>query len=257
MSNRYSLISTYHGKSSVIKIRKYDKNIGKVLEKEKLSLASIDLYTSHFCSDEDFNRYFHLPVDAKLSIVYQSNNQQKEIPCIYSDNLFMRYFANASMGMFENEIQENDEYFLKLVRRLLFAVCKSSIKKYVMRDPNINVYVKDKIADYLDGNGDEKFILTKLKLELQKYKNLRSVVCNLIHYEKENATQILNFTVPEVEECLPEQQVCLSNFIPNDLLLEPPFPPNSEEERNYNRYLENLPYDFCCHEEYPRLTKKR
>ena len=256
MGNRYSLVSIYNGNSSIIKIKEYDQKLRKVVNKEKVSLATIDLLTSHFDSKEDFNRYFNLPSKAKLSIVYQSNKHQKEIPCVYSNNQIIRYFANE-VGTNENEIAEYDKYFKKIISKILLGVCKPSLKRHIMVDPTINIYIKEKMTNYLYGSYDEKFIVNKLESELRKYKNLRSVIINIKNYEFDTGNKIFNLELPEIEECLPEQNVSLTEFIPSDTLLEPLFPLNSEEEQNYYDYIGNLPDSFCCHEEYICLTKKR
>ena len=235
MNNRYSLVSTYNGINTVIKINEHNNKDKKVTKQAKVTLPTIDLLTSNFESSQDFNFYFDLPKSADLSIVYTSNKELKYIPCIFSDNKLMRYFANAFVQGHE-KIDRSDITF------------RNAIKRHIIQDYNINSYIKDKIQDYLKFDYNEVYTLKKIESELQNYKNLRSIISNLSTYEKIENTKIFKFDIPEVEEYLPQKGFELSRFIPDDILDEPLFPPNSEEERKYNIYLDNLPDEYSCHE---------
>ncbi len=250
MSNikRYSLLSINKNINTIVKVTEYDDHTNNALSKEKVSLATIDLLTSNFSSVYEFNRYFDLPIDSKLSIVYQANKQQKVLPCVFSDNLLIRYFANV-ISLNDNKITVNDECFRKFLNRFFISICNGSVKTNIMFDRTINTYIKDKIMDYLQFDNDEVFTLKKLELELQNYKNLRSVILNVMDYEKKNNIKIFSFDVPVIDEYLPTKEPLLSRFIPDDIMEEPPFPPNSLEEARYNAYLDSLPNEYICHEE--------
>lgn len=255
MNNRYSLVSTYNGINTVIKINEHNNKDKKVTKQAKVTLPTIDLLTSNFESSQDFNVYFDLPKSADLSIVYTSNKELKYIPCIFSDNKLMRYFANAFVQGHE-KIDRSDITFRNLINNFFVIVCRPAIKRHIIQDYNINSYIKDKIQDYLKFDYNEVYTLKKIESELQNYKNLRSIISNLSTYEKIENTKIFKFDIPEVEEYLPQKGFELSRFIPDGILDEPLFPPNSEEERKYNVYLENLPDEYSCHETKTELIKK-
>lgn len=248
---RYSLISTIDGVSTLIKIKEYDEKTGNAIEKTKVSLPTIDFLTSNFSSSEECNEYFGLPKQSKLSIVYQSNKVQKEIPCIFADNQLMRYFASA-IKFDENAIIASDPYFRKFLNNVFIAVCQSFIRKHIMKDYTINTYIKDKINEYLQFDSDEIFILRQLEQELQQYKCLRSVVLSIKLYEKKSGLKVFDFATPPIDGILPEKEVEISKFIPDDDNEEPVFPPNSEEEAAYLKYLDSLPV-----ESFPKVVEEQ
>ena len=252
-NKRYSLMANCNGVKTIIKIREYNAIKKETLLVEKTTLPTIDLLTSEFIDNKSFNEYYGLPENTKISIVYQSNGKEKEIPCVFKDNTLIRYFADQSYTN-NTDISIDNEYFLKLFKSFLLASNISQVRNHMMADSNINVYIKNKIMEYLETSISQTLVLKKLKQELIKYKNLRGIILSINAFDIKNNSKLLSFKVPVVEkEELIEEDYNLSRFIPNDMLDEPLFPPNSEEERKYNTYLENLPDEYSCHE----FVKKR
>ncbi len=248
-NKRYSLIANCNGVKTIIKIREYDAIKKETLLVEKTTLPTIDLLTSEFIDNKSFNEYYGLPENTKISIVYQSNGKEKKIPCVFKDNTLIRYFADQSYTN-DSEISIDDEYFLKFFKSFLLASNISSSRNHMMSDLGINVYIKNKIMEYLEATTSQTLILKKLKQELVKYKNLRGVILSINMFDVKNKSKLLSFEVPSIEreDLTIEEDYSLSRFIPDDSLDEPLFPPNSEEEKIYNNYLESLPIEYSCHE---------
>lgn len=251
MNNRYSLVSYNNEKKTIIPIWEYDLKSKTTIKKEKTSLESIDLLTTNFESIKDFNMYQNIPLNNNLFIKYMAKGTEKKLPCVFNDNCLIRYFAS----LFENkeEISIDEEYFQKFFKQFLLACNITQMRNNIINDLKINLYIKNKINDYVSSK-EEMFTLLKLKQELVKYKNLRSMILNICNYDK----QFLNFSVPVVELDYYEREpeYAISRFIPRDNEEEPLFPLNSIEESWYNTYLESLPVEYSCHEKQKVMRKK-
>lgn len=249
---RYSLITTLYRTEKIIKIKEFDNKSGKYILKQKVDLPTIDKYTSCFDSAYDYNTHHLFSSNANSKIVYQSKGQIKTIPCVFGDNPLIGYFANTvKENDGKSEISIEDPYFREVVKKFLLAICYPSYRNFVFSDRNINLYVKNKVEDYIKMNANDKFITEKLMMELQKYKNLRSVIFNMQKYEKIKQIILLGISVPIAEYNSIPTELEITRFIPSEEIEEPNFAPNSEEERMYEKYLTSLPTeDFSLKDPY-------
>lgn len=244
MSKRYSLLVKSLGKNSIINIREYDKKLEKVVEKEKVDLSTIDLFTSCFSDEQELKSYLQISKDSILKIIYTSKGEIKELPLVFGDNDMMRHFSvmaypNASIG----EEGQKDTVFRYVLNHIFCFMCHRSIQEAIFRDYKINLHIKNKIKDYLEFNQDEAFVLKKIEEELLNYKNLRSMVLCLQAYEKKTGIKLFNVNIPVYDEIIAPENNELSRFIPEEGNEEPLFPPNSEEEKMYLDYMEDLMKD--------------
>lgn len=253
-NNRYSLIVKNNDMYNIIEIDSLLQD-GSIERRKKVSLVDIDLLTTKFTSKEELLGYFDLPIDTKVMIKYQVDGTQKFIPCIYSGNKCMCYFASV-VGSNRTLVDIDDSNFNEFLSNFFIGICKPSFRDYFMNCKTVNSYIKRKIDDYIESNYSEEFILKKLKCELQKYKSLRDVVLTIGDYEKLNGCKILNLKLLKVINRNVVSDSVITRFIPSDELEEPLFPPNSEEEQMYNEYMDNLPDDYPCHEEHKFVKSK-
>lgn len=241
MSKKYSLLVDYDGKKSVVKIKEFDEKRREVIEKDKVDLSTIDLLTTCFDDEDELKRYFELPLNSELKITYASKGELKEIPLVFEKNNLMRHFSYLAYAKSSlDEIGRKDPTFRTTLNRFYCLLVHSSIRDAVLKDRKINLYLKDKIRDYLEFSGNEQFILKKIEEEMLNYKNLRNVVLCLRKYEQDKKTELITFNVPTHDEVLPPEKVSLSRFVPDEDIEEPLFAPNSAEEKQYNRYMDSL-----------------
>lgn len=255
---RYSLIISANGKDLVIKIKEYDEKSKQVINKDKVDLATIDQFTTCFSSQLECNRSYAFSDSAQLYISYQSKGQTKKIPCVFGNNRLICHVSNIVARQSDKSgMSENDPYFKELARNFLMEICYTSYRNFVLSDPRINLYIKNKIQDYMKRNANDSFFAEKIIKELQSYKNLRSIILNMQEYEKIRNRPLINLYIPKMEEVIIPGVVEVSRFIPSEEMEEPLFPPNSEEEREYKKYLDSLPEEDNSLEESYQLRKMR
>lgn len=245
-NKRYSLIIDFGNYSRIIKFKEYDKDKHVEVEKDKVNLATIDLFTTSFDNENDLKDYLDLPSDGVVKIVYASDCKLKELPVVYSNNLLLRHFS-AMTGK-KSDLEEKDEIFYEFLNQMLHISGLPTLRRTIVENREINLYLKTKINEYIENTRKDKFLYYKIEKELQNYKNLRSVLLCIQNFEHMLGLKLLNINIPIYESLLPKKEINVSTFIPNEDMEEPMFPPNSEEESIYNDYLDNLPNEYSCHE---------
>ena len=172
VNKKYSLLVEINDEKSVIKIKEFDSKKKVALEKDKVDLATIDLLTTCFENEEELKRYFELPSNSKLKIAYASKGELKELPLVFEKNNLMRHFSYLSYASSSlDEEGRLDPTFRTALNRFFYLMCHSSIREAVFKDRKINVYLKEKIKDYLEFSGNKQYILKKIEKELLNYKN--------------------------------------------------------------------------------------
>lgn len=246
-SKRYSLIVDFGKDYRVIKFKEFNKNKNIEEQKDKVDLSTIDFFTTSFKNEEELKEYLDVPAYGIIKIIYNSDSKIKELPITYSNNLLIRHFSVLASN--QSSLLEKDEYFYDFLNQMLRIVGFPTLKKNIMENRDINLYLKTKINEYLETPKKDMFLFQKIEKELQNYKNLRSVLLCIQNFEHMLGLKLLNINPPLYECLLPKKETEVSRFIPCEEIEEPIFPPNSEEEQAYQSYIENLPNEYSCHEQ--------
>ena len=264
-NRRYSLLAIDKDLNKVIKIMEKDDLTKEDVLKSKVDLATIDLFTSNFETEDELKDYLGLPCSSKLAVTFQSSSQTKKLPLIFYDNKLLRYFASTAKYRVKGVEVERDESFDKAVRQFLRALDKNKgFFISIRRDPFIHQHLKDKLMEYVQYLKVQPYLVNRIFDEIEHYKTLRHIIINAQNYEKENSKQIFNIDVPDIIPTVGFESINYeiseatemddySYYKDSDN--EYPFPPGSEELKMYINYLEKLPDEFEVEE--PGYAKKR
>ena len=240
-------------------------------------LDKLDELTSAFKNEEELKIYLFnqglISLDEmkkNLSVMYKNSGKVKKLPIIYQDmNQYLDiYYLKAKMMQASQDI----ELLEKLARH--YSIGSDRFNPQGVNVSDIRLYVSD-----FRSNGGYHFYSRGLEIALddmwekavfklvdkntgeikENYRGLRDLGMFLYKYKKslEKKAEKQEIKVEDKKETIVEsewKQTTLFDLIskqeeklveePKRRVLssegEPEFPPNSEEERNYQRYLEEL-----------------
>lgn len=250
----------------IYKLGIFNKKEGRVIELDnEKGLENLDIETLKYNSEDELKLYLYNKeliskeeIKYSLSIMYKNKGKINKLPVLYKD---MTKYLDIVQLRYELKSLSNDIVFLeKLARHYSIGSGKfnpqglnvSDIRRYIgdvrtngghnfysrMLEEAINdLYKKAIFKEINKENGEVKFNyrgLRDLGLFIYKYKNKLE---NKIEKEEKN-------TKEEWIQATMFDSIDLNEENDNKWHLssegESEFPPNSEEEKNYLRYLEEL-----------------
>lgn len=238
-----------------------NKDLGRVIDLDKYlktkKLKELDSFTSKYENNEKLKIFLYneglinsSELNYNLEIFYHSNGKINRIPVIYkpmqdylsTENIIKSVYELRDDYNFLNKLYYHNKFVsyqydtADFLYNFLDGVKKNNGRPQIYYEERLTNTINDmlnRIFKYnpndtlseLNYNSIRKFGIFlynyKLKLEQQKEKNEIDSQLSLFDYFKNSS----NNDIIKVEE---------------DDFEEPPFPPNSEEEKNYERYLEHL-----------------
>ena len=262
------------------KIGIYNRKEARIIDLDKItkikSLDKLDELTSSFNSEDELKTYLFnqelISLDEmkkSLSVMYKNSGKVKKLPIIYQD--MKKYLDIVYLKAKMIAASQDIDLLEKLARH--YSIGSDKFNPQGVNVSDIRLY----IGDYRS-NGEKHFYSRSLEIALddmwkkavfklidrntgevkENYRGTRDLGMFLYKYEKtlekkeekqETKVEIKKETVTEPEW----EQTTLFDFMnkqeevkeePKKWVLssegEPEFPPNSEEERNYLKYLDEL-----------------
>ncbi len=262
------------------KIGIYNRKEARIIDLDKItkikSLDKLDELTSTFNSEEELKTYLFNQelisldeMEKKLSIMYKNNGKVKKLPIVYQD--MKKYLDIVYLKAKMMAAAQDIELLEKLARH--YSIGSDKFNPQGVNVSDIRMYISD-----FRSNGEKHFYSRALELALddmwkkavfklvdkktgevkENYRGSRDLGMFLYKYEKtlekkaekqETKVEVKTEKVTEPEW----EQTTLFDLINKQEEIkeeqkkwvlssegEPDFPPNSEEERNYKRYLEEL-----------------
>lgn len=262
------------------KIGIYNRKEARIIDLDKItkikSLDKLDELTSTFNSEEELKTYLFnqelISLDEmkkNLSIMYKNNGKVKKLPIVYQD--MKKYLDIVYLKAKMMSASQDIELLEKLARH--YSIGSDKFNPQGVNVSDIRMYISD-----FRSNGEKHFYSRALELALddmwqkavfklvdkktgevkENYRGSRDLGMFLYKYEKtlekkaekqETKVEVKTEKVTEPEW----EQTTLFGLINKQEEIkeeqkkwvlssegEPDFPPNSEEERNYKRYLEKL-----------------
>ncbi|MBQ2946719.1 MAG: hypothetical protein IJE04_02595 [Bacilli bacterium] len=262
------------------KIGIYNRKEARIIDLDKItkikSLDKLDELTSAFNSEEELKIYLFnqelISLDEmkkSLSVMYKNSGKVKKLPIIFNHmkkHLDITYLRAKLMSL-SNDI----EFLEKLARH--YSIGSDKFNPQGVNVSDIRMYISD-----VRNNGGNQFYSRSLEIALddmwkkavfklvdrstgevkENYRGSRDLGMFLYKYEKtlekKEEKQEIKEDAKKENRIEPQwEQTTLFDLInkqeivveePPKMVLssegEPDFPPNSEEERNYLRYLEDL-----------------
>lgn len=262
------------------KIGIYNRKEARIIDLDKItkikSLDKLDELTSTFNSEEELKTYLFnqelISLDEmkkNLSIMYKNNGKVKKLPIVYQD--MKKYLDIVYLKAKMMSASQDIELLEKLARH--YSIGSDKFNPQGVNVSDIRMYISD-----FRSNGEKHFYSRALELALddmwqkavfklvdkktgevkENYRGSRDLGMFLYKYEKtlekkaekqETKVEVKTEKVTEPEW----EQTTLFDLINKQEEIkeeqkkwvlssegEPDFPPNSEEERNYLRYLDEL-----------------
>lgn len=262
------------------KIGVHNRKEARIVDLDKItiikSLDKLDELTSTFRSEEELKVYLFNQelisspeINKNLSIMYKMNNKVKKLPIIYQD--MKKYLDMIYLRAKLMSAANNIELLEKLARH--YSIGSEKFNPQGVNVSDIRMYISD-----VRSNGGNLFYSRGLEVALndmfqkavlkapdkktgevkENYRGLRDLAMFFYKYEKElekkeaKQEEVQNAVEPEWQQMtMMELMNSQNNTTPVDVEEEPKkfelssegdplFPPNSEEERDYQRYLEHL-----------------
>lgn len=261
------------------KIGVHNRKEARVVDLDKItvikSLDKLDELTSTFKSEEELKVYLFnqelissQEINKNLSIMYKMNNKVKKLPIIYQD--MKKYLDIVYLRAKMMSAANNIELLEKLARH--YSIGSEKFNPQGVNVSDIRMYISD-----VRSNGGNLFYSRGLEIALndmfqkavlkapdkktgevkENYRGLRDLAMFFYKYEKDlekketKQEEVKKEVEPEWQQMtMMELMNAQSNTTPIDeeeprkpelsSAGDPLFPPNSEEERDYQRYLEHL-----------------
>lgn len=261
-------------------------NIDKFIFKEG-DLSSIDKFTMCYTDEESLRRflfdnelisfenfgdelkifYTYKGEVKALNVVYKnfsnyldSKNLLFRIKKKYKDSKFLKRFykrykyikESNIINLYLSDVSANSEvpFYVKLLTDSVITIINQSCTKYNPKTKSYNLYYKGlrdlamfvynddilKNLKHIEKLTKEDLYKAKeeIKTNQKKFLDGQMSLEDIFKSNNDTTSNILNNSLTEIEE---------------DDYEEPLFPPNSEEERMYLEYMENLPDEFCSEED--------
>lgn len=253
----------------------YKKDNSKEIDLESIfniktqsSIQTIDEFTTNFNNEDELKYYLlskglinNKEYNSKISIIYRYNGKIQKLPVIYKNQ--KGYITDEMLLKAKlNSLSNNIEFLEKLANH--YSIGNSRFNPQGLNVSDIRLYLSDVRANggytfnsrLLETALNDLFLkaistLNKSTGELKiNYRGLRDLVVFVSRFESKENLKLEKEELSNLQQndSFEEEQITFSDIIQEKTngkwILssegDPDFPPNSEEEANYLRYLEKL-----------------
>lgn len=251
------------------KLGVYTRNNGRIIDLSRITkikeLDKLDDLTSTFNSEEELKIYLFNQglitseeIKQNISVMYNYGGKVKKLPIFYSD--MKKYLDEINLKYELNGLKSDTKFLEKLARH--YSLGSDSFNPQGLNVQDIRIYLSD-----VRNNGGEIFFSNMLETAINdlfhkavykidkkttgevkvNYRGLRDLALFIYKYkdslkkEKEAKEEIKKDVDEWVQTSIFETPQVTPEFNPEEAdFNEPDFPPNSEEEREFSTYLEEI-----------------
>lgn len=240
-------------------------DLSQVITSKSTKLENIDEFTSQFINEKELELYLlDMEIINKndsvqdLKIMYTYDGRNEQLPIIYKsqkkylDVAFLRIklknlskdikFLNKLIDLYSDGIKYNNQSMnISDIKFYIHEVTKNG--GYVFYSKILDIALDDLFIKAITRKNKNEYIinyrsLRKLGLFIHRYEEKQKIET----YKKsiQSSDETKDFSQLTVFDSIKYNQENDSNFNINNDDYEPYFPPNSEEERVYNEYMQRL-----------------
>jgi len=240
-------------------------DLSKIVVSKSTKLENIDEFTSRFINEKELKLYLldmgiinESYIEEDLKILYTYNEKIEQLPIVYK--LQNKYLDVAFLRMKLKNLSKDIKFLEKLIELYSDGI---KYNNQSMNISDIKLYIREvrKNGGYafysklLDFALDDLFIKAITRKNKQQYiinyRSLRKLGLFMYRYEEKQKMQAYKESLEAIKKTQDFSQLNIfdsikyneqnnKEFDVNDDDYEPYFPPNSEEERMYNDYMEHL-----------------
>ena len=248
------------------KLGVYNRKEGRIIDLEKIiklkDLNALDELTGSFKNEEELKIYLFNQgliskeeINKDIRIMYRNNGKIKKLPVVF--NPMKKYLDILNLKYELKGLSTNVDFLEKLADHYSLGNGVFNLQGLNVQD--IRLYVSDARSKRLESSYskslevaiDDLFIKAVFKVPnketgevKENYRGLRDLALFIYKYKnqlakKEQAKIKENWEQASLFDVINEQKESTGKWILSSEG-EPEFPPNSEEEAMYNKYLEEL-----------------